>query len=150
MLVLIMWLFLQKPEVLDKIYSQGCLKGFGTWLERNTLIVGIVCLAVILPQVGNVRVASCEFHGLSNHRQLQCCDSLRSKLQTSTILVFCEGNPPVTRELQSLRASYVDSVSLSWRHHRIPSSIYNGICHLAGVLCGDFYTGRLSPCSSHC
>ncbi|KAK2143775.1 hypothetical protein LSH36_814g03035, partial [Paralvinella palmiformis] len=40
-------------EVLDvsgKIFVQGCLKGFGMWLERNTIIVGGVCLSIILPQ----------------------------------------------------------------------------------------------------
>ena len=42
---------LQKSLVEDKIYIQGCLKGFGAWLERNTIIVGAACLGVMLPQV---------------------------------------------------------------------------------------------------
>ena len=38
-------------EVEDKIYTKGCLKGFGQWLERNTIVIGAVCLAVMIPQV---------------------------------------------------------------------------------------------------
>ena len=46
-------MFPQKLEAHEKIYLQGCLKGFGSWLERNTIIVGAVCLGIVIPQVSN-------------------------------------------------------------------------------------------------
>lgn len=57
----------EKSVVSDKIYIQGCLQGFGSWLERNTLIVGIVCLAVVLPQILGI----CLARGLIEQIRLQ-------------------------------------------------------------------------------
>ena len=40
----------QTIAVSDKIFVQGCLKGFGTWLGRNTIIAGASSLAIMLVQ----------------------------------------------------------------------------------------------------
>ncbi|ELT93959.1 hypothetical protein CAPTEDRAFT_25733, partial [Capitella teleta] len=44
-------------EVMDQIYTQGCLKGFGLWLERNTIIIGAICLSVVIPQIMGICLA---------------------------------------------------------------------------------------------
>ena len=60
--------------------------------------------------------------GVWNHQRIDCLLSrlfrCRSK-KTSKLLVIglCEGNPPVTGEFPSQRASNADNVSIWWRHH---------------------------------
>ena len=65
-----------------------------------------------------------EREDVSNHR---CFDRLLNRLywrtskKTSELLVtgLCEGNPLVTGGLPSHRASYVENVSIRWRHHMV-------------------------------
>lgn len=47
----------EKTDIEEKIYVQGCLQAFGAWLERNTIIIGAVCLGVILPQILGICLA---------------------------------------------------------------------------------------------
>ncbi|XP_074641919.1 tetraspanin-33-like [Tubulanus polymorphus] len=39
------------PTAYLTIYVQGCVKGFGKWLEDNAILVGGICLGVIIPQI---------------------------------------------------------------------------------------------------
>ncbi|XP_013397125.1 tetraspanin-33 [Lingula anatina] len=39
-----------KRDVEHLIYTRGCLKGFGSWLETHSIIIGAVSLGVIIPQ----------------------------------------------------------------------------------------------------
>ena len=62
-----------------------------------------------------IKLTSCEHHGISNHCQLDFCETYFSGLpqwkhQSSAILKFCAGNPP-----QMARNAV--SISMSWRHH---------------------------------
>ncbi|CAH1783679.1 unnamed protein product [Owenia fusiformis] len=41
----------------SKIYTQGCVKGFGVWLERNTILMGAASLGIIIPQVIGICLA---------------------------------------------------------------------------------------------
>ena len=45
-----------QSDVEDRIYTRGCLMGFGQWLETNTIIIGAVCLGVMVPQVGRALI----------------------------------------------------------------------------------------------
>lgn len=37
----------------EKIYTDGCLKALGDWINANALVAGGVLLAVLVPQVLN-------------------------------------------------------------------------------------------------
>ena len=63
-----------------------------------------------------------ERDGVINHRHLNCLLNLmfrRRSKKTSNLRVtdLCEGNPPVTGEFPSQRASNAEHVSIWWRHH---------------------------------
>ena len=60
--------------------------------------------------------------GVSNHKRIagllnrlfRCRSKKTSKLRVTGL---CEGNPPVTGEFPSQKASNADNVSIWWRHH---------------------------------
>ena len=63
-----------------------------------------------------------ERDGVSNHPRLNCLLNRmfrRRSKKTSTFRVIglCEGNPPVTSEFPSQKASNEENVSIRWRHH---------------------------------
>ena len=63
-----------------------------------------------------------ECNGISNHRHLECLlNRLFSCRLNKTLKLcisgLCEGNPMVTGGFPSQRASYVENVSMWWRHH---------------------------------
>ena len=74
-----------------------------------------------------------ERDGASNHQPhgslLKRLFRRRSK-KTSKLRVIglCVGNSPATGEFPSQRASYAENVSISWRHHELPSR-GNHCCH---------------------
>ena len=48
-----------------------------------------------------------------------CSGAHKRKHQSSVLLAFCEGNPPVTGGFPSQRASNVENISIWWHHHGI-------------------------------
>ena len=70
----------------------------------------------------DITVSWLKRYGVSNHRQSDCLfNSLlawyRVKQWNSASLAICEENLSLSGGLPSLRASYMDSESMSWRHH---------------------------------
>ena len=45
------FIIFQPEEVREQIYTDGCIRGLGYWLEQNALIVGIACIVALIPQV---------------------------------------------------------------------------------------------------
>ena len=69
-----------------------------------------------------ITVTSYEYHGVSNHRRLDCLlnhlFSRRSKKTSKRRFTgLCEGNSPVTGEFPAQKASSAEIVSIWWRHH---------------------------------
>ena len=69
-----------------------------------------------------------ECDGASKHARLDCllnCWFRHRSKKTSKLRVtgLCEGNPSVTGESPSQRASNAENVSIWWRHHDIPNEI---------------------------
>lgn len=38
------------------IYTQGCVQGFGKWLQRHAVVIGAVFTGVVVPQVNLISV----------------------------------------------------------------------------------------------
>ena len=99
-------------EVARDLLSPECAvnscKNLGFWVKHTTL-----------------QWRHNERHGVSNHQPHHC---LRNRLfrrrskKTSKLRVtgLCAGKSPVTGEFPAQRASYVENVSIWWRHHEIP------------------------------
>ena len=45
----------QRSEVFYRIRTQGCLQGLGRWITRHHAVIGGVLLAILLPQVGQLK-----------------------------------------------------------------------------------------------
>ena len=78
-----------------------------------------VCRTLLWLHYSDVIIKS---DGISNHRCLACLLKRlfrRRSKKTSKLRVtgLCEGNPPVTGEFLSQRASDAENVSIWWRHH---------------------------------
>ena len=63
-----------------------------------------------------------EHDGISNHQPHNCllnCLFMRRWKETSKLCVtgLCAGNSPVTGEFPAQTASYLENVSIWWRHH---------------------------------
>ena len=87
-----------------------------------------------------------EHDGVSNHQHHDCLLNPlfrhRSK-KTSKLCItgLCKGNPPVTNEFPTQRASNVENISVGWHHHRI----YRTQCSwCVGSSYSNFH------CSRHC
>ena len=44
-------LCVQRVDVFDRIYTQGCMKGLSRWLGKHDVVIGGLTIAIILPQV---------------------------------------------------------------------------------------------------
>ena len=75
-----------------------------------------------------ITVASHEHNDVSNHQRLNCllnfdkqivADCHWGQYESSVLLAHCEGNPHVTGGFPAQRASNVESISLSQRHHEV-------------------------------
>ena len=90
--------------------------GAGTYLQLP------ICVYVFCSIQYPLQWRHNEHDGVSNHQPHDCLlshlISCRS-MKTSKLRVTgrCEGNPSVTGELPSQRASNVENVSIWWRHH---------------------------------
>ena len=100
------WCYSVTPSLIGWVYTQidlcSTCKVQGKCLHKNNvLITGM----------------SHEHHGISNHQPISCwCKSLSGLKIKKTlklyIMVFCEGNPPVTNSFPSQKAFYAESVSM--------------------------------------
>ena len=67
-----------------------------------------------------------EHDGVSNHQVNDCLLNrlFRCRLNKTSMLRVtgpCAGNPPVTGEFPTQKASNAENVSIWWRHHEIPN-----------------------------
>ena len=83
-------------------------------------------------QIGTFgRITSIIIHySIQNHQLLDFLFTTlyqftQRKHQSSALLAFCAGNPPVTSSIPTQRASNAGSVSMWWHHHRINAKIMN-------------------------
>ena len=69
-----------------------------------------------------------ERDGVSNHQRFDCLLTRlsRRRLNKTSKLRVCEGNPPVTGGFPSQRTSDVENISIWWRHH----GLRTGHCNL--------------------
>ena len=66
-------------------------------------------------------VIAAQMTGVSIVCSAVCSGADQRKYQSSASLIF--GNPPVTGGFPSQRASYVENVSIWWRHHEMTGNI---------------------------
>ena len=62
---------------------------------------------------------------------LFCIKPSKIEHQSFTSLALCEGNPPVTGGFPSQRASNVERISMSWRHHVLHCLSCTSLCLLS-------------------
>ena len=98
----------------------------------------------------SITITSHERRGVSNHQPHYCLLSNEFSLTTKakskpTLLIFCEGNPPVTGGFPSQKASDTENVYMSWHHpglecnsHLWEATVYTMVyTHRFAVLCFD-------------
>ena len=121
----------------EKTFLEGrCLLSINWCKEKYILIFWIVrhtlCCLLVVQHVGflfhyllwrkYITVRSHEHHGISNCQQLNSLFNsllrwLERKYQSSTLLSLCELKPSITNGFPSQKASYADSISVSWHRY---------------------------------
>ena len=103
-----------------------CSNGLGPWHKTSIKMLEWKKNArksiTILYSIRTLQWHHDERNGISNHGHLNCLLNCLFRDRSNKILKLCitglcEGYPPVTGGFLSQRASYVENVSMWWRHH---------------------------------
>ena len=95
-------------------------------ISSNKIIITIIIIIIIIITIANI-IIELQWHhngrdSVLNHQPHDCSLNRlfrRRSKKTPKFRVtrFCAGNSPVTGEFPAQMASYVENVSISWRHH---------------------------------